>query len=171
LYNNRINYKGAIPILLYWLTRIDNLAVKEEIVRALSVPWAKPTAAPELITAFLQDSADSIFSYKWAIGNALSVVADDSVFDDIVRLVRDKEHGRAREMVAVALGNMKNPQAVDVLIDLLQDEEVAGHALIALRKLRPLKARPYIEPFLNHPTTWVRKEAQKAIEKIDKANQ
>lgn len=169
-YYTKDTYRQVMPILFYWLPIINELRIKETIVRALTVRWAKPEAASILISEFTNVEDPKGF-YKWAIGNALSVVADDSVFDDIVKLVKDKQHRRAREMVAVALGNMKNPQAVDVLIDLLQDEEVAGHALIALRKLRPLKARPYIEPFLNHPTTWVRKEAQKAIEKIDKANQ
>ena len=72
-------------------------------------------------------------------------------------------------MVAVALGNMKDPRAVDVLIELLEDEEVAGHALLALGKLKSSKAKPYIEPFLGHPKAWVRKEAKRALAKIDKA--
>jgi len=95
------------------------------------------------------------------------VVADDSVFDDIVALVKDKRHGRAREMLAVALANMKNPKAVDVLIELLDDEEIAGHALSALRKLAPPEAREAIEPFVNHPKTWARNEAKRALKKID----
>lgn len=104
---------------------------------------------------------------KWAIGNALSVVADDTVYDDIVEIVADRSHAKSREMVAVALGNMKNPGAVDVLIGLL-DDDIAGHALLALRKLGAVRARPYVEPFLTHPRTWWRNEAKKAIAKFDK---
>ena len=129
--------------------------------------WAKPIAARPLIREFLKAPDSEEFGLKWAIGNALSVVADDSVFDDIVALVKDKRHGRAREMLAVALANMKNPKAVDVLIELLDDEEIAGHALSALRKLAPPEAREAIEPFVNHPKTWVRNEAKRALKKID----
>jgi len=84
------------------------------------------------------------------VGDALSVVADDSVFEDIVNKAQDRQHTRAREMAVVAPGNMKDPPSVDVLIELLEDEEVAGHALLAPGKLKAGKAKPYIEPFLNH---------------------
>jgi HEAT repeat protein len=162
------DYKTAIPILLRWLPRVDNLRIKEAIVRSLSVPWAKPTAAPALVDAFRQ-APDDPPGLKWAIGNALSIVADDSVFQDIVALVRDKRHGPGREMVVEALANMRNPQAVDVLCELLADEEVAAHAVVALGKLKAARARPQIEPFLNHSEGWVRKEAKRALAKIDKA--
>ncbi len=167
LVNTNVDYQVAIPLLLDWLPRVSNLDVKETLVRALTVKWAKPIAAIPLIEEF-QNAPMSAESFKWAIGNALSVVADDSVFDEIVALVQDKRHGRAREMLAVALGNMKNPKAVEVLIGLLDDEEVAGHALSALRKLAPPEAREAIEPFVDHPKTWIRNEAKRALEKIDK---
>ena len=167
-YCNRSTYTVVVPILLNWLSQIDDLRVRWDIVSALSVKWAKPIAAPALISEFLRAPDYEVSSYKWAVGNALSVVADDSVFEDIVRLVTDRRHGKAREMLAVALGNMKDPRAVDVLIELLEDDEVAGHALIALRKLKAEKARPHIERFLNHPKTWVRNEAKKALEKLNR---
>lgn len=166
---NKTTYRQVLPILLKWLPQIEDLRVKESIVRALSIKWAKPIAAPTLIKEFIQIT-DSENQCKWAIGNALSVVADDSVFEEIVELVQEKEHGVARQMVEVALGNMKDPRAVDVLLELLHDDQVAGHAIFALGKIKSFKARPYIEPFLNNDKSWVRKEAKRALEKINKVN-
>lgn len=168
LYRKRMRYESAIPVLLRWLPRVANRAVKEEIVRALSVPWAKPGAAPALIEEFRRTDDATGTGIKWAIGNALSIVADDSVFGDIVHLVRDRGHGRAREMLAVALGNMKDPAAVDCLIELLDDTDTQGHALIALGKLRAEKARPRITQFLDHSKAWVRQEARRALTKLNK---
>lgn len=168
LSGKRLNYERAIPVLLRWLPRIDDRRVKEDIVRALSVKWARPTAAAPLIEEFRRVEDETGLGLKWAVGSALEVVADDAVFEDLVHLVQHRRHGRAREMIAVALGNMKDPRAVDVLIELLNDDEVAGHALMGLRKLGAKKARPYIEPFLNHPRTWWRNEAKRALQKIDK---
>jgi hypothetical protein len=160
-------YRRSVPTLLFWLPRTDDQRVKESIVRTLTMKAARPLAAPVLVQEFQGIREDN--GLKWAIGNALSVVADDSVFEDIVRLVQDRRHGRAREMLAYALGNMKDPRAVDVLVKLLDDDEVAGHALRPLGKLRAHGARRDIERFLNHPKAWVRKEAKRALLKIDKA--
>jgi len=157
----------ATPILLRWLPKVEYPELKEDIVRALATKYAKPIAAAPLIEEY-KKTPNSEGSLKWAIGNSLAVVADDSVFEAIVGLATDRTHAGNRDMVVVALGNMKRPEAVDVLIKLLADEEVAGHALVALRKLGAKKARPVIEPFLKHPKTWVRNEAKRTIAKLDK---
>lgn len=172
LYRNKANYEIAMPILLRWLPHIEYRHLKEDIIRTLSVPWAK-SAVPVFLEQFQKLHDPEGTGLKWVIGNALEVLADDNIFDELVEIVRDKQHRRAREMVVLALAKMKNPQAVDVLIELLDDEEVAGNAVWALRKLgaKAAKARPYIEPFLTHPETWIRNEAKRAIAKMDKAKQ
>jgi len=170
LYSKKLNYKQAIPILLQWLPRMENLDVKEDIVRALSVPWAKPIAARLLAVEFYKLRNESNTGIKWAIANALSVVADDSVFEEIVKLVQDTSHGASRTMLALSLGNMRNPQAQDVLISLLEDDLVAGQAIVALGKLKSKKALPVIERFLTHPKGWVRREAKTAMVRINKTS-
>ena len=160
--------KEVIPILLKWLPTLQRRDTKESVVRALSVPWAKPIAAKPLIAEFLKAPESEMLGLKWAIGNALEVLADDSFFEDIRELVLDRRHGRSREMLVLALGKMKNPKAADLLIDLLGDDEVAVNAIMALRKLNAKKALPFIERFANHPKAWIRQEAKKAIIKLQK---
>jgi HEAT repeat protein len=106
--------------------------------------------------------------WRWAIGNALTVLATDAVFDEIVALARDRRYGRARERVAESLGNMKDDRAVDVLLELLDDEEVSLPAMRGLGRLGPRarRARAKIEPFLQHPEAWVRKDALRALKRI-----
>ena len=128
LRDSGVAYRAAIPVLLKWLPLISDPEVKESIVRTLSVPWAKPTAALPLIAEFLT-ACQKDSGLKWAIGNALAVVADQSLFEQLCELVRDRRHGTARQMIVLALGKMKNPQAIDALIELLDDEDVSGHAL------------------------------------------
>ena len=142
---------------------------KEGLVRALTVKDARGIAENALLDEFEKiptDAAPNQQLLKWAIGNALSVVATEKTFERVAGLLRDRQHGKSREMLAIALANMKSPRVVDTLIELLNDDEVAGHALMALGKLNAQKARPFIEPFLNHAKTWVRKEASKALAKL-----
>jgi hypothetical protein len=169
----RVPYTRAVPILVNWLPRISNLDVKASIARALSVPWAKE-AVPALIEEFrnaAESTADGFVSpLKPAIGNALEILADDSIFSELVELVLDRRHGRDRVMLALALAKMRDERAVDVLLKLLDDEEVAGHAVVALRKVKAKKAEPYLEKFLSDPRAWVRKEAERALKGIRKAD-
>jgi len=161
-------YKEAVPILVKWLPVVTDPRIKEAIVRTLSVPWAGPEAAKSLVIEFRNAPASTNTGLKWAIGNALEVVATEDIFEELIELAQDKRHGKAREMVAMAIGKIKNPRSDDVLIGLLDDEEVAGHALIGLRKLNAKEALPFIRRFVNHPKTWIRQEAIKAIAKMEK---
>ncbi|CRK57064.1 hypothetical protein [Alloactinosynnema sp. L-07] len=163
LFNKKLDYHAAIPMLMEWLPQVTDRRVKESLVRALSVRWAKPQAAPLLISQFRDLDDDAQSGLRWAIGNALEVVADDSVCADLVELARDRRYGKAREMIVIALGKMKKTRPVQVLIELLDDEVVAGHAIVALRKLKAPEASEALEPFLNHPDTWIRNEAKKAL--------
>ena len=160
--------KDAVPILVKWLPKIVNPRVKQSIVRALTVSWARPGAVAALLTEFRNTPDSANTGLKWAIGNALEVMASDEIFDDIVKLAQDKRHGTARQMLAIALGKMKNPRAVDVLICLLDDDDVVGHALTALRKLKSKQAQSHIVRLINHPNAWVRKVAKQALGKIAK---
>jgi hypothetical protein len=161
-------YPEAIPVLMRWLPRMQEAAVKEDIVRTLSVPWASD-AAPLLLAEFEQAEDATGTGLRWAIGNALEVLANDAIADEMIRLATDRRYGKAREMVVVGLGKLRDPRVTDVLLDLLSDEDVVGHAVIALGKLRARAARSRIEPLLKHSKPWVRKEAKKALASIDKA--
>ncbi len=126
----------------------------------------QPPTVQGLIQEFLSLPADE--NLKWAIGLALSTVADDDDFEQVVEIAQDQQHGTARQMVVTALGKMRNERAVDVLIGLLTDQEVAEYAIIALGRLGAVKARPHIQPFLAHPSPLVRIRSAQALASIDK---
>jgi hypothetical protein len=50
---------------------------------------------------------------------------------------------------------------------LLDDDMVAGHAIMALGRLKAKRSRSRLKPFLHHRRAWVRREAQKAVQRID----
>lgn len=161
------DYIEVIPILIKWLPTFYDVDVKEEIVRALAVKFAKP-AGLILVEEFKQAALMDNKSYAWAIGNTISFFADDSLFDEISIIVINREYSIARQMLTVALGKMKNPKAKSILINLLLDEDVAGHAIIGLRNMNAIDTKNKIEPFLGHQRTWWRNEAKKTILKFDK---
>lgn len=163
LRTSRLKYGDAVPILLSGLEDSTDQKLKAEIVRALSVPWAKPAATGPLIEQFRSVEDESGMGLRWTVGNALEVVWDDSLFDELVQLAHDRSFGKAREMVVLGIGRSRRAEALEVLIELLDDPVVSGHAVKALRKLKAPEARPYLERMLRDDRGWVRKEAQRAL--------
>lgn len=164
-----VQYRDAIPVLLRWLPKVGDPRLKGEIVRALSVPWAKPLAIRAMIAEFREVSVEddpSGLGLRWTIGNALRVLFDDAHYEALVDLAMDHRYGRAREMLVLGLAKSKNPQVVDVLLALVDDSGVDGHAIQALATLRAAAARPAFEMKLDDRRTWVRKTAQKALERL-----
>jgi hypothetical protein len=169
LRESNLRYRAAVPVLLNWLPRVTDSKVKEEIVRALSVPWAKPAATGPMIEEFRQIDASidpTGLGLRWTIGNALEVLFDDSSFDEIAELARDRRYGKSRQMVVLGLGRSKRPEAVDVLLGLVEDSDVDGHAVQALGKLKAPAARQALERKLDDGRAWVRAAARKALAKL-----
>lgn len=164
-----LRYREAIPILLDWLGRVSDPKVKEQIVRALSVPWAKPAATRPMIDEFraVDETVDSTgMGLRWAMGNALEVLFSDAEFDALVDLAGEKRYGQARQMVVLGLGKSKRPEVVDVLLGLVDDPDVGGHALQSLAKLRAPAARSAFESKLDDRRAWVRKIARRGLETL-----
>jgi hypothetical protein len=172
LVNSKAPYPQAIPVLLRLLPRVRNDRIKEGVARALGVPEARPVAAKPLIHEFsnMPSETKSQEHTKWAIGNALAAVADDSVFEEVLALLTDGRHGRVRSAIVGALINMSThrDRAVTALMAFLEDEDLAAQAVIALGNLRVRDSRPRIEPFLKHSDPWVRQQTKRALAKIDK---
>ena len=170
LLNGKHSYAAAVPVLLDCLPEVRDKWIKEGVVRALSVKEARGKADAALVREFELIAPDDSGqqSLKWAIGNALSTVATDAVTDQLIRIAQDKRHGKAREMVVVALANLRDKRVVDVLLELLIDDEVCGHAAIAVGKLRAKKAADPLRRLLHHPDSWVRKEAGKSLAKLER---
>ena len=165
---------AAAPILIQWLPRAQTPLIKERIVRSLTgEKAATPDALRPLVSEFRQ-AADEERALKWAIGNALATLADDSIADDLVELARDRRHGRSREMLMDALARTKDERALDALVELVDDDDVAGHAISALRRLGPKSSLPYLErarPALERQAAegvWpiARYQATKALERL-----
>ena len=162
-------YRKAVPILVDWLGRRSDPKVKSEIVRALSVPWARPTATQPLIEEFraVDPEVDPTGTgLRWTIGNALEVLFDDAHFDAFVDLAVSKRYGKARQMIVLGLARSKRPQVVDVLLGLVEDADVDGHAVKALAKLGAAAARPVFESRLADSRAWVRSEARKGLKRL-----
>ncbi|MDE3181942.1 MAG: HEAT repeat domain-containing protein [Bacteroidota bacterium] len=165
LVNTNQSYPNAIPILIEHLPKDYHEKNKEGIVRALAVKDAIGKASPVLIAEYNRTSKDKTL-LRWAIGNTIYTTITENDVDSILPIVQDKTNGMSRQMFVAALGKVKSEKTENVLIDLLDDEEVAPQALEALGKMKSVKAKGRISVLSKHSNPLIRKEAEKALKKI-----
>jgi hypothetical protein len=172
------DHARAAPILIKWLPRVRTPAAKEAIARSLTgEPTANGPAARALVMEFRRTPSDSEWdAVNWAYGNALSTLADASVADDLIELLQERSHGKARQMLCEALRRTKDPRAPEVLIGLIQDPDIGGHAIDALRSYGPKssiphlqRARSSLEEVLADPTStdFAKRMAEKSLQRIE----
>ncbi|CAM2877319.1 HEAT repeat domain-containing protein [Hathewaya histolytica] len=89
-----------------------------------------------------------------------------------MRIKMDKDNILMKELIEVAndygfeVESYDDLKAISILIELLKDDDVNGHAIMALGYFKNDELIKYIEPFLHHEKSWIRKETEKAIKKI-----
>jgi HEAT repeat protein len=166
------DFGGAVPILVDWLPRVDDPRVKEAMVRSLTGQrGARGEGTIRLIQEFGRPEYADEASLRWAIGNALATLAGPADADAIIELLRDRSSGMARQMLCDALSRTMDPRRVDVLIDLIDDDSVGGHAILALRRigrgvlLQPERVCPMLEAVLVRPsaTKFAQRQAHAAL--------
>lgn len=155
--------KSLIPIILKYIKFFENEEDKAWLVRALGVKGFID-ATKSLLEEFY--NASNLSSLKWTIGNTISLILDNNCNEDIIRIIKNKDHGTSRQMFVVALGKMREKKALPIILEQLSDKDLTGHAIIALSYFNDQSIISYIEPFKNHEVNWIRKEAIKAIKKI-----
>ena len=157
-----------VPVIIKHINLVEPPNLKEWFVRCLSKKGFY-SASAFLIEEFKHNINGS---YKWAIGNAIEIINDPSIYNDLIEIALDRSHKSDREMIVMALGRYKkNIEVRKVLIDLLSDKDVNGHALEALKKCGEVEDIVYIEPLLSDANPWIKKQAEKAIRQIKKRSE
>jgi hypothetical protein len=89
-----------------------------------------------------------------------------SLFTAITAFCEDRGYGKGRESFTLLLGQYGGPATAPVLLRLLGDPDVHGHALYALRLLGDPAGIPVAHSLLTSPRSWVRGEARKYLAKV-----
>ena len=170
LVNTSMSYPEAIHPLIEHLKNIQDVNIKEGIIRALTVKEAKGIANNTLFEVYNKINEIANSGIRWVIGNAFTVIIRAEDVDRILKIVSNKDNGMSRQMFVMALSKIKSRKQdiENVLIDLLDDDLVCSHAINTLGKLKSVKAKPLLLTLTEHSRPLVRKEAVKALKKIEK---
>lgn len=107
LVNAKWSYSAAIPILSAHLQRVHHPLLREGIARALTVPESRGIAGDVILSELQRPSDQFPHSVRWALANALTVVADETMADAIQRLIADNNYADVRERLTTALRKLR----------------------------------------------------------------
>jgi hypothetical protein len=132
--------RAAMPVLMRELARLTDPKLVSAVAGHLARGWARPDAFIPLREAFIRwAEADPVTG--WHIGDALAVAATKDQLDDLLTLCLERRYGMARQMLVMALGRFRaDPRVADAVWTLAADEDVALHALSALRRVSGAQA-------------------------------
>jgi hypothetical protein len=171
------DFARAVPVLIEWLPRISDPNVKDAMARSLTGQrGARGEGARRLIEEFRRPEYAEDKTLLWAIGNALATLAGPADADAIIEMLRDRRYGIARQMLCDALIRTRDTRQTEILIDLIADDDVAGHAISALRRIsrrgfsQPERVRGQLEATLGRPsaTEFAQRQARAALKTLDR---
>lgn len=128
----------------------------------------------------LRDDAPSAWTEQqvtiviWSVGESLrrSLESDrnlrscPAILDRVEAIAADERFARGREPFVLLLGRYGRSAQADVLVRLLDDDEIAGHALHALRLLGSPDGIFRARVLAESSRTWIRSEARKYLQKV-----
>src|SRR5262245_35665661 len=92
-----------------------------------------------------------------------------AIWERVEALCLNRRYGKGRESFTMLLGQYGGLERVPVLLRLLDDPDVCGQALYALRLLGAPEAIEQARDLLHAPKGWIRQEAKKYLKKIGAA--
>lgn len=124
----------------------------------------------ECIPLMLKDMYSEYISIsiKALIAENLRAIHSPKYIDDYLRILSMKELSDARNPIITLVGDFKVEQAIPMLVSALDEEKnITTNALAALGKYKRADLRIYFEEYLNHKNKYYRREAKKALQKLD----
>lgn len=85
----------------------------------------------------------------------------------ILNICQDKRAARGRQSFVMLLGRKQYADYSHKLISLLHDDDINGHVIDTLYKMRAPGYSTIIAPFLQHNRSWIRKAADRYLQKFE----
>ena len=124
---------AAIPVLFEHLRHDYPDQIREIMLRILGRPQLMPRWH-ELVEIFEHNTLNLSPDIRYVAAVALMEAGDDTVIDDVIRLVKDQSLGDDRAPLLLSLHRSKNPRAKMTLME-LRDDPTLGKEVKRMRRL------------------------------------
>ncbi|MDE7252487.1 MAG: HEAT repeat domain-containing protein [Acetatifactor sp.] len=160
--------KTILPIAIRYYQEAKKLGKDNEQEHFLSFFHFKgfDDVVPMLLEDFHSTKTKDLT--RWFIGSCLYEIRSKSYIPEYLEIISNAAYGSNRQLLILLMGEWKVEDAIPILIELLEDEDVRLHAISALGYFKREEFRPYFERFENSKHSGWRKYARAALKKLDK---
>lgn len=126
---DKYNLKGFVfpdeydHILCEYLGTFEKCRYKSRIVHCLAKP-KKYKMIPVLLKEYDNNNVYETWTnqYRWYLSDALHRIGyNDNFFNEYMKIINNKQYGKAREPIVSLLGRSKRHEALEKLTELLHD--------------------------------------------------
>ena len=123
----------------------------------------------EVVPTLLEDyySPETPDLTRWFISDCLYSIRSKKYVDEYLKIISNKSYGTNRRMIILLIGKLRVENAIPLLIELLEDEEVRLHSICALGDFKREEFRCYFERFQDSKHSGWRKYSRNALKKLD----
>lgn len=146
---------------LYGEAQLDNerLALLEDLA---VIGYNRNHLAELAIEAFYSENE---LTNLWEYGDLLYSLKNYNYLSQYIEIIRNKAFRSSRQMVVLLVGKSKQENVIPVLIDLLDDPTVQGHALDALSNFPGEHIGQIMNQYKNCKVAWIREIARNYLKK------
>ena len=145
------------------LGQVSEPGLQEGVLRALGAARARFNVGP-LIELFEQTDSTTL---RWAIANTLAETRPAERGDWLIRALKDRRYGKAREMLALAAARANPPEIVNPILVRLLDE-LPGHVALALAETGGLGELDALRRAYANATGWEREQIGRSVNTIER---
>lgn len=146
LVNMPVDAAPYADILLKYAQRLTDPKEIQFVARTMMQKQGFRHAVPWLLSLFENYPGNGLNkSDLWAIGYAIYTIDNEDQYSDVIKLCKKKKYGRGRQMLMGTLARSKRKAAYDLLLKLLHDPWLRGHAIEAVGRFGNPDAIPLLE--------------------------
>ena len=160
----------VVPIVLDCFTRAENVKDRQQLLRWLHFKGLYE-AVPVLLDEFKYNSLCGDTLYLWAVAETLYQIKCPLFVSDYLSIACNPKYGISSQMIVLLLGTIKSSDSVLTLMSLLSDDDITLHVITALGKIGDRRCVSRLEEYIDSQKTIIRKEAQRAILRINAISQ
>ncbi|RMI33583.1 HEAT repeat domain-containing protein [Nocardia stercoris] len=180
LYQRRMDYRSAVPVLLDWLPRVDYMPLFESIVSALAFVGPAKKQRQQIFLQYFRNPTwpgdpqtppgQRTISerIRFAVAEGLHRTAGPAIADDLIDLALNRSYGETRAAIILGLPKTRDDRVPTILITVLNDPTVRTYAVKVLGQMRYEPARQVITAMADLPDRNLRAHIRTALKRIDR---